>query len=83
MRRNRPVEGKGVAEPAVALHDKKNDLREQHRSLVGTVARKAGIDHRRLNAELIKRTGGRVDQATVAQLAAPHRATGEVAELWL
>jgi superfamily II DNA or RNA helicase len=61
-------EGKGVAEPAVALHEKKNDLREQHRSLVGTVARKAGIDHRRLNAELIKRTGGRVDQATVAQL---------------
>jgi hypothetical protein len=62
-------EGKGVAEPAVALHDKKNDLREQHRSLVGIVARKAGIDHCRLNAELIKRTGGRVDQATVAQLA--------------
>jgi hypothetical protein len=32
------------------------------------VARKTGIDHRQLNAELIKRTGGRVDQATVAQL---------------
>jgi hypothetical protein len=26
------------------------------------------MDHRRLNAELIKRTGGRVDQATIAQL---------------
>jgi hypothetical protein len=26
------------------------------------------VDHRYLNAELIKRTGGRVDQATVAQL---------------
>ena len=51
------------------LHDKKNELRDQHRALVGAVARKAGIDHRRLNAELIKRTGGRVDQATVAQLA--------------
>jgi superfamily II DNA or RNA helicase len=62
-------EGKDVAEPVVALHDKKTDLREQHRSLVGAVARKAGIDHRRLNAELIKRTGGRVDQATIAQLA--------------
>ena len=37
-------------------------------TLVGTVARKAGIDHRRLNAELIKRTGGRVDQATTQQL---------------
>jgi hypothetical protein len=50
------------------LHDKKNELRDQHRSLVGTVARKTGNDHRQLNAELIKRTGGRVDQATVAQL---------------
>ena len=61
-------DGKGVAEPVVPLHDKKNDLRDQHRALVGTVARKTGIDHRQLNAELIKRTGGRVDQATVAQL---------------
>jgi superfamily II DNA or RNA helicase len=63
------TESKGVAAPTVALHDKKNDLREQHRSLVGAVARKTGMDHRQLNAELIKRTGGRVDQATVAQLA--------------
>jgi hypothetical protein len=60
--------GQGVAEPAVPLNDKKNDLRDQHRALVGAVARKTGIDHRQLNAELIKRTGGRVDQATVAQL---------------
>jgi hypothetical protein len=61
-------EGKGGAAPSVPLHDKKNELRDQHRTLVGAVARKAGVDHRRLNAELIKRTGGRVDQATVAQL---------------
>jgi hypothetical protein len=61
-------ESKDVVAPSVPLHDKKNELRDQHRSLVGVVARKAGIDHRRLNAELIKRTGGRVDQATVAQL---------------
>jgi hypothetical protein len=60
------AEGKDVAESAIALHDKKNDLREQHRSLVGALARKTGMDHRQLNAELIKRTGGRVDQATVA-----------------
>ena len=60
--------GKGGAEPVVALHDKKNELRDQHRALVGIVARKAGIDHRQLNAELIKRTGGRVEQATVGQL---------------
>ena len=57
------AEGKGVAEPAVALHDKKNELRDQHRSLVGSVSRKTGIDHRRLmqnsssgpGAELIRR----------------------------
>ena len=61
-------ESKDVVAPSVPLHDMKNELRDQHRSLVGAVARKAGIDHRRLNAELIKRTGGRVDQATVAQL---------------
>jgi hypothetical protein len=61
-------ENKDVIAPSVPLHDMKNELRDQHRSLVGAVARIAGIDHRRLNAELIKRTGGRVDQATVAQL---------------
>jgi len=36
--------------------------------LVGSVARAAGIDHRRLNAELISRTGSRVDLATLEQL---------------
>jgi superfamily II DNA or RNA helicase len=50
------------------LHDRKRDLRDLHRVLVGSVARAAGIDHRRLNAELISRTGGRVDQATIDQL---------------
>ena len=63
------LEGKGFVEPPVALHDRKNELRDQHRSLVGSVSRKTGVDHRKLNAELIKRTGGRVEQATVAQLA--------------
>ena len=61
-------EGKGQPEPAVALHDQKNSLRDRHRVLVGAVARKCGVDHRQLNAELIKRTGGRVDQATIPQL---------------
>src|SRR5262249_44673394 len=49
-----------VAEPAASLHDQKRDLRDLHRLLVGTVARNSGIDHRRLNAELIARTGSRV-----------------------
>jgi superfamily II DNA or RNA helicase len=57
-----------VAEPAAALHEQKRDLRDLHRLLVGSVARKSGIDHRCLNAELIARTGSRVDQATVEQL---------------
>ena len=60
--------GKEIAEPAEALHDRKEKLRTKHRDLVGAVARKTGMDHRRLNAELIKRTGGRVDQATISQL---------------
>lgn len=55
-------------EPAVSLHEQKQDLRDLHRLLVGAVARTSGIDHRRLNAELIVRTGSRVDQATVEQL---------------
>ena len=40
----------------------------QARVVVGAVSRKTGVDHRELSAELIKRTEGRVDQATVAQL---------------
>ncbi len=54
--------------PPVSLHDHKRELRDLHRLLVGTVARTTGIDHRRLNAELIARTGSRVDHATMEQL---------------
>ena len=54
--------------PEAPLHDRKRDRRDLHRVLVGSVARAAGIDHRRLNAELISRTGSRVDQATLEQL---------------
>ena len=57
-----------VAEPAPSLHEQKRDLRDLHRLLVGSVARNSSIDHRRFNAELIARTGSRVDQATVEQL---------------
>jgi len=57
-----------VTEPAVSLHEQKQDLRDLHRLLVSAVSRTSGIDHRRLNAELIARTGSRVDQATVEQL---------------
>ncbi len=57
-----------VAEPTASLHEQKLELRDLHRLLVSTVARNSGIDHRKLNAELIARTGSRVDQATVEQL---------------
>jgi hypothetical protein len=57
-----------IIEPAVSLHEQKLELRDLHRLLVSTVARNSGIDHRKLNAELIARTGSRVDQATVEQL---------------
>lgn len=57
-----------VAEPPVSLHERKQDLRDLHRLLVSAVARNSAIDHRRLNAELIARTGSRLDQATVEQL---------------
>ncbi|MFO0732235.1 MAG: DEAD/DEAH box helicase family protein [Nitrospiraceae bacterium] len=53
---------------AVALHERKIHLRDIHRDLVASIARKTGMDHRLINAELIKRTGCRVDQATVPQL---------------
>ncbi len=53
---------------AMSLYEQKRDLRDLHRLLVGSVARKSAIDHRRLNAELIARTGSRVDQATTEQL---------------
>ncbi|MCP9456828.1 MAG: hypothetical protein NNA18_12065, partial [Nitrospira sp.] len=55
-------------EAPVALHERKQELRDLHRLLVSAVARKRGVDHRRLNAELIARTGSRIDQATIEQL---------------
>jgi superfamily II DNA or RNA helicase len=61
-------ENGAVVDPVISMHERKMTLREVHRVLVGTVSRKTGVDHRQLNAELIKRTGGRVDQATVPQL---------------
>ncbi|ALA58687.1 DEAD/DEAH box helicase [Nitrospira moscoviensis] len=64
-----PPEGQVVAaDMPISLHDRKRELRDLHRLLVGSVARASGVDHRRLNAELIARTGSRVDQATVEQL---------------
>lgn len=57
-----------ILESNGSLHEQKRELRDYHRLLVAGVARASGVDHRRLNAELIARTGSRVDQATVAEL---------------
>ncbi len=67
-------EARGCAAPSAtgdtmpSLYEQKMDLRDHHRLLVDAVARLCRVDHRRLNAELIARTGTRVDQATVTQL---------------
>lgn len=50
------------------LHEAKGALRETHRRLVGKVAKKSGLDHRAINLELHKRTGGWIDTATMTQL---------------
>jgi superfamily II DNA or RNA helicase len=50
------------------LHEQKTDLRGLHRTLVGQVAHKTGADHRTINAELCRRTGGPIDRATMNQL---------------
>lgn len=59
----------GTDEPVAApLHDQKADLRGLHRNLVSVVARKTGADHRTINAELCRQTGGPIDRATMSQL---------------
>jgi superfamily II DNA or RNA helicase len=55
-------------EPDAPLHEQKTDLRGLHRSLVGAVARKTGADHRTINAELCRQTGGPIHRATMSQL---------------
>lgn len=52
----------------VALAEQKQALREQHRALVGQCAKTTGCSHQEINLELIKRVGGRIEAATVAQL---------------
>jgi hypothetical protein len=41
-----------------------------HRNLVGRIARQAGLAHRVINSELIRRTGSRIETATVKDLEA-------------
>ncbi|MDO8357254.1 MAG: DEAD/DEAH box helicase family protein [Nitrospirota bacterium] len=55
-------------DPAEPLHEVKGQLRETHRRLVGRVSKQFGLDHRAVNLELHKRTGGWIDTATMTQL---------------
>ena len=50
------------------LFTQKDQLRDIHARLVGQVARRTKLGHRAINQELIKRTGGRIEYATVQQL---------------
>ena len=51
-----------------SLAEHKEQLRAQHQTLVGECARRTGTGFREINLELIKRVGGRIEVATVAQL---------------
>ncbi|MGH7232399.1 MAG: DEAD/DEAH box helicase [Nitrospiraceae bacterium] len=53
---------------AGARFEHKEELRERHKNLVAQIARQTGIEHRHINVELIRRTGSRVESATLDQL---------------
>ena len=57
-----------VLEPTLPLHEAKGALRDTHKRLVGRLAKQYGLDHRVINQELHKRTGGWIDTATMTQL---------------
>ena len=58
----------GGGHDAPARYEHKEQLRHTHKNLVSQIARQAGVDHRHINAELIRRTGSRIESATVDQL---------------
>lgn len=60
--------GPAAVENGPSRHEHKTQLRQRHQRLVGLVARKAGVSHMQVNAELKRQTGSRIDQATVDQL---------------
>jgi superfamily II DNA or RNA helicase len=52
----------------VPLHERKEQLRQTHKGLVIQVAQRSGIEHRRINLELVRRTGSRIENASLDQL---------------
>lgn len=62
--------GEATGEEEPSRHEHKTQLRQRHQRFVGIVARKAGVTHMQVNAELKRQTGSRIDEATVEQLKA-------------
>ncbi|WP_447979363.1 DEAD/DEAH box helicase [Candidatus Nitrospira bockiana] len=63
-----PTPPSPAGQATVARYEHKEQLRQIHKNLVGKVARQAGVEHRRINAELLKRTGSRIEHATLDEL---------------
>lgn len=53
---------------ALPLHERKEQLRQTHKGLVIQVAQRSGVEHRRINLELVRRTGSRIENASLDQL---------------
>jgi hypothetical protein len=43
-------------------------MRQTHKGLVIQVAQRSGVEHRRINLELVRRTGSRIENASLDQL---------------
>lgn len=54
---------------AAPLFEQRDRLRARHHRLVGAVARRWGLPHRLIHVELTQRTGGRLEEAGLDQLA--------------
>ena len=53
---------------ALPLHERKEQMRQTHKGLVIQVAQRSGVEHRRINLELVRRTGSRIENASLDQL---------------
>ena len=71
--------GNGASTAATPLFEEKDILRDKRQRLVGQVARRYGVDHRRINTSLFERTGSWVAKATCQQL---HRHV-QLLEWWI
>ncbi len=65
-----PPQAGAIAAPpeALPLHERKEQLRQTHKGLVIQVAQRSGVEHRCINLELVRRTGSRIENASLDQL---------------